>query len=248
MMGVAELSNIGMATAFAAGVISFLSPCVLPLVPGYVSFVSGAALGEGGRAAGGRLSIVPPALCFVVGFSTVFIALGASATAISHLLLQYRTEANLAGGATVMLFGAFMTGLIPMPWLQRDLRFHGGVSSGRPVMSAYVLGLAFGFGWTPCIGPVLGAILTISALSATAAAGVTLLGVYSLGLGLPFLAAAMFTDALLRRRGEIGKAGRLLRVGTGAVMIAMGAAMITGTMTTVSFWLLDTFPWLSTIG
>jgi cytochrome c-type biogenesis protein len=111
-----------------------------------------------------------------------------------------------------------------------------------------VLGLAFGFGWTPCIGPILGAILALSALSTTTSSGVTLLALYSAGLGLPFLGAAMFTDALLRRRGELGKAGRLLRVGTGAVMIAMGAAMVTGTMTTVSFWLLDTFPWLSNIG
>jgi len=246
-MGVAAISNIGMATAFAAGVASFLSPCVLPLVPGYVSFVSGAALGDGGPATRGRLSILALALSFVVGFSTVFIALGASATAISHLLLQYRYEANVAGGAIVMLFGAFMTGLIPMPWLQRDLRFHGAALGGRPT-AAYVLGLAFGFGWTPCIGPILGAILTVSALSATASTGVTLLGVYSLGLGLPFLAAAIFTDALLRRRGELGKTGRLLRVGTGAVMIAMGAAMITGVMSTFSFWLLDAFPILARIG
>jgi cytochrome c-type biogenesis protein len=247
MMGVAAISNIGMATAFAAGVVSFLSPCVLPLVPGYVSFVSGAALGDGGPTERGRLSILALALCFVVGFSTVFIALGASATAISHLLLQYRYGANIVGGVIVMLFGVFMTGLIPMPWLQRDFRFHEALRGGRPV-AAYVLGLAFGFGWTPCIGPILGAILTISALSATASTGVTLLGVYSLGLGLPFLAAAIFTDALLRRRGELGKAGRLLRVGTGAVMIAMGAAMITGIMSTFSFWLLDAFPILARIG
>jgi Cytochrome C biogenesis protein transmembrane region len=128
--GMSGISDIGLLSAFLAGLVSFLSPCVLPLVPGYVSFVSGAALGEGGRGEGGRLSILSLALCFVVGFSTVFIALGASATAISQLLLQYRYEANLAGGAIVMLFGAFMTGLIPMRWLQRDLRFHSVARSG----------------------------------------------------------------------------------------------------------------------
>ena len=236
-----------MASAFAAGVVSFLSPCVLPLVPGYVSFVSGNALGAKGDEAGGRLSTLFLSACFVLGFSTVFILLGATATAMSQMFLQYRYEANIGGGAIVILFGVFMTGLIPMPWLQRDLRFRETLRGGRPV-GAYVLGLAFGCGWTPCIGPILGAILTVSALSATAATGITLLGVYSLGLGLPFLAAAGFTDALLRRRKELGRAGRLLRGGAGAIMIAMGVAMITGFMTTFSFWLLENVPMLSGIG
>jgi cytochrome c-type biogenesis protein len=244
---VATISNIGMATAFAAGVVSFLSPCLLPLVPGYVSYVSGAALGRAGSSPMARLSIVLLSASFVLGFSTVFIAFGATATAMSQALLRYRYEANIAAGAVVALFGVFMTGLIPMPWLQRDLRFHGGANGGGPI-GAYALGLAFGFGWTPCIGPILGAILAVSAISATAAAGVTLLSAYSLGLGLPFLGAAMFTGALVRGRKGLGGAGRLLQVGSGAVMIAMGAAMVTGTMTTASFWLLDTFPWLSNIG
>jgi cytochrome c-type biogenesis protein len=244
---VAAISNIGIATAFAAGVVSFLSPCVLPLVPGYVSFVSGNALGESGRTVGSRLSTLTLSVCFVLGFSSVFIALGATATAMSHLFLQYRYGANIAGGAIVILFGVFMTGWIPMPWLERDLRFREAVRGGRPV-AAYVLGLAFGFGWTPCIGPILGAILTVSALSATASAGIVLLGVYSLGLGLPFLAAAAFTDALLRRRKELGLAGRLLRGGGAAIMIGMGVAMITGAMSTFSFWLLDSFPILARIG
>jgi cytochrome c-type biogenesis protein len=243
----AALSNIGMATAFGAGIVSFLSPCVLPLVPGYVSFVSGSAIGEGGRTAGGRLATLALSACFVFGFSTVFIALGASATALSQWLLQYRYGANLIGGAIVILFGLFMTGLIPMPWLQRELRFNEAVRGGRP-LAAYVLGLAFGFGWTPCIGPILGAILTVSAVSATASTGIVLLGVYSLGLGVPFLGAAAFTDALLRRRQALGRAGRLLRAGAGAIMIAMGVAMITGFMTTFSFWLLENIPMLSGIG
>ncbi len=179
MTRLTAISNIGIATAFAAGVVSFLSPCVLPLVPGYVSYVSGNALGEVGRNASNRLSTLFLGACFVLGFSTVFIALGATATALSRLLLQYRYEANIAGGTVVLLFGVFMTGLIPMPWLQRDLRFHGSLPGGRPI-GAYALGLAFGFGWTPCIGPVLGAILTISALSSTTSAGIALLSIYSL--------------------------------------------------------------------
>ena len=120
MTRLSAISNIGMATAFAAGVVSFLSPCVLPLVPGYVSYVSGSTLGEIDRSAGRRLSTLFLSVCFVLGFSTVFIALGATATAVSRLLLQYRYEANIAGGAIVILFGVFMTGLIPMPLWESD--------------------------------------------------------------------------------------------------------------------------------
>ncbi len=140
-----------------------------------------------------------------------------------------------------------MTGLIPMPWLQRDLRFHGSLRGGHPV-GAYVLGIAFGFGWTPCIGPVLGAILTLSALSATASSGIALLTLYSLGLGLPFLASALFADGLLRRWRTARRAGRFLQVGAGAIMIVMGAAVITGAMSVFSFWLIENIPMLARIG
>jgi len=243
----ASVSNIGALTAFSAGVISFLSPCVLPLVPGYVSYISGATLDKVGRSFGSRLSALLLGTCFVLGFSTIFVALGASATAISRLLLSYRYEATIVGGAIIILFGVFMTGLVRMPWLMRDLRFHGNVRGGRPV-GAYLLGFAFGFGWTPCIGPVLGAILTVSAVSSTAATGIALLAVYSLGLGVPFLVSAAFTGGLLRWRRMMGPAGCLLQLGAGAVMIVMGVAMITGYMSVFSFWLLENVPVLARIG
>jgi cytochrome c-type biogenesis protein len=166
---------------------------------------------------------------------------------ISRLLLQYRYEANLLGGSIVILFGLFMTGLFPMPWLHRDLRFNAGPRGGNPV-GAYVLGLAFGFGWTPCIGPVLGAILTLSALSATALTGITLLTVYSLGLGLPFLISAAFTDGLLRRWRTGRLTGRLLQVGAGANLIVVGLLVVTGAMSIFSFWLLENVPLLAKIG
>lgn len=241
------LNNIGILTAFTAGVVSFLSPCVLPLVPGYISYVSGNTLSELGRSTAARFSALVLGLCFVFGFSTVFVALGATATALSRLLLHYRYEANIVGGVIVIVFGIFMTGLVPMPWLQRDARFHGKIRGGRPA-GAYLLGLAFGFGWTPCIGPVLGAILTISAVSSTASSGILLLSVYSLGLGLPFLLSTAFADGLLRRRKEVGRVGRLLQAGAGGVMVVMGVAMITGTMSVFSFWLLENIPVLATIG
>ena len=241
------LSNVGILTAFLAGIVSFLSPCVLPLVPGYVSYVSGNALHDIERSTVARFSALGLGLCFVLGFSSVFVALGATATALSRALLYYRYEANLVGGAIIIVFGIFMTGLIPMPWLQRDTRFHGRIRSGRPV-GAYLLGLAFGFGWTPCIGPVLGAILTVSAVSSTSSTGVVLLSVYAVGLGLPFLLATVFTDFLLRRRKGVGRLGRLLQAGAGGVMVVMGVAMITGTMSVFSFWLLENLPVLQTIG
>lgn len=243
-----EISNIGIATALAAGAISFLSPCVLPLVPGYISYVAGNTHNGGGEpAASRRLLTLALSLYFVLGFSTVFVLLGASATALGRLLLIHSAQANVVGGAVVIAFGAFMTGLIPIPWLQRDLRLHTHLKGGRPI-GALLLGAAFGFGWTPCIGPVLGAILTVSAVSATAKDGMVLLGVYSLGLGLPFLLSALFTDGLAGRLKRMRRAGRVLEVGAGVVMIAMGAAMATGTISTFSFWLLQQFPIFTQIG
>jgi len=183
----------------------------------------------------------------VLGFSTVFIILGAGATGLGQLLLRYKNEANIVGGVIVMIFGLFMTGLLKLSWMQRDLRFHGNIKGARP-MGAYLIGLAFAFGWTPCIGPVLGAILTLSAVTATVSSGVTLLGVYSLGLGIPFVATAMFTDAFLGWRKSISRIGRQLQIGAGVVMILMGLAMITGQITQIALWLLNAFPVLATMG
>lgn len=244
-----EISNIGILTALAAGAISFLSPCVLPLVPGYISYVAGNTVVAGERtwSFGGRLSTLFLSACFVLGFSTVFVALGASATATSRVLLSYRYETNLFGGAIIIVFGVFMTGLLRLPWLERELRFHGNLRGGRP-FGAFVLGLAFGFGWTPCIGPVLGAILTVSALSSTASSGIALLSIYSVGLGVPFLLSALFTENLAKRLKAMRRTGWLLQVAAGSVMIVMGVAMITGTMSIFAFWLLEQFPILTTIG
>lgn len=186
-----ELSGIGFIAAFLAGAISFLSPCVLPLVPGYVSYVAGRT--AGGIGSGWRLSAAGLSVCFVLGFTTVFVILGASATALGQTMLSYRYELNLIGGAIIVVFGLFMLGMTRIAVMEREFRFHLAIPGGKP-FSAYILGLAFGFGWTPCIGPILGAILTASATSATVAEGVMLLGIYSAGLGVPFLLAAMFTD------------------------------------------------------
>ncbi len=244
-----SVSIFALLTSFGAGIVSFLSPCVLPLVPGYVSYVAGQSFdGRASEAAPPKtLAALRLSVFFVLGFSTVFVILGASATALGQLFLSYRYEANLTAGAVVIVFGLLMMGLVRWPWLQQDFRIHLDLPGGRPV-AAYVLGLAFAFGWTPCIGPVLGAILTTSAVSATVSQGMVLLSVYSLGLGLPFLAAAAFTDGLFGRLRILGRAGRFLQIGAGSVVVGMGLAMITGQLTAFSYWLLETFPAFARIG
>jgi cytochrome c-type biogenesis protein len=244
-----DLSQSGMIATFAAGTISFLSPCVLPLVPGYVSYIAGQSIASPAapRPALHRLQAIALSLCFVLGFSTVFVILGASATALGQLLIAYRYELNVAGGAIVIGFGLFTVGALRPAWLQRELRFNAALPRARP-FAAYLLGMAFAFGWSPCIGPILGAVLTVGAASTTVAKGVTLLATYSLGLGLPFVIAAAFTDGLLAKLKSIGRIGRALRLAAGSVMIVMGAAMITGQLSAFSYWLLETFPVLATIG
>ena len=243
-----DLSSLGALTAFAAGIVSFLSPCVLPLVPGYVSYVAGESLHHRRHlTVSRRLSALAMSGLFVGGFSTVFLAFGASASALGQLLIRYRYEANIVGGAIIIGFGLLMLGMLRwMPALQRDVRFHPHVVSGHPV-SAFVLGVAFGFGWTPCIGPVLGAILTASAVSTTAS-GVGLLGAYALGLGVPFLASALFLDRAARLLREMRRLGQWLQFIGGLLMVTLGVAMITGWLNAFAFWLIEIFPALRAIG
>lgn len=244
-----EASALGIASAFAAGVVSFLSPCVLPLVPGYVSYLAGHHAADPRRHVRVRHRL--PALMlssfFVAGFSSVFVALGASATLLGQLLLQYRHVANIVGGSIIIVFGLFMTGFLQIRSFQHSLHFHLRISGGHPA-TAYLLGLAFGFGWTPCVGPVLGAILTLSAVSNSVAAGIVLLTTYSLGLGVPFLVSAVFTDRLVERYREVKRIGRILYVIAGAVMVITGVAMLTGHLSSAAIWLLQTFPALGRVG
>ncbi|GIX26892.1 cytochrome c biogenesis CcdA family protein [Pelomicrobium sp.] len=245
-----ESSAIGLTAAFVAGIVSFLSPCVLPLVPAYVSYVAGKSLHGSALQmdARTRLNAAVMSLFFVLGFSTVFIALGASATALGRLLLQYRYEANIVGGAIIIVFGLFMLGMMRhVSWFHRDLRFHPRLAGGHPA-AAFVLGLAFGFGWTPCIGPVLGVILTAGAMQESISTGVRLLTAYALGLGVPFLLSALFLRELLGRLKALRHAGRPLQAAAGVVMVLMGIAMMTGQLTAFSYWLLETFPALGRIG
>ncbi|MDN3519084.1 cytochrome c biogenesis protein CcdA [Aquisalimonas lutea] len=239
---------IGYPTVVLAGAISFLSPCVLPLVPGYVSFMAGdsiTATRAGAASVGRRLTT---STAFVVGFSLIFVTMGAGATALGRSLLYYRDEANLIGGGLVVLFGLFMTGLIRPRWLLGDYRAVTWVGGGGTPMAAGVLGVAFGVGWTPCIGPVLGAVLTIAATSGGDIHGTALLSAYSLGLGVPFILAALFTDRFVGMLARLRLAGRWLHLVAGGVMVAIGVLMMTGLMTRFSYWLLEVFPALERIG
>jgi cytochrome c-type biogenesis protein len=244
-----EISTSAIAAAFTAGTISFLSPCVLPLVPAYVSYIAGQSIADltAPRALMARFQAVALSACFVAGFTTIFVILGASATALGEALISYKYELNIVGGTIVIGFGLFTAGLLRPSWLQRDIRIGVTVPGGRPI-ATYILGMAFAFGWTPCIGPMLGTILTVSAASATVAKGVTFLAIYSLGLGVPFLVAAAFTDGAFAKLKSIGRVGRILQLFAGGIMILMGVAMITGYLSTFSFWLLEMFPVLSKFG
>jgi cytochrome c-type biogenesis protein len=243
----AELSLIGLLTAFVAGVISFLSPCVLPLVPGYLSFVAGTSLENLRDGAAPRARSLILAATFVLGFTAVFVALGASATALGSVLLSYKLQLGVIAGVIVILFGLHLLGLTPLRLMNREARFYIEKGGGHAA-SAFLLGLAFAFGWTPCIGPVLGAILTLSASTADVAEGSLLLAVYSLGLGVPFLLAALFTGTLLARLRALGRVGRNLQRAAGGLLVAMGLLMVTGRLEVLAYWLLETFPGLASIG
>ena len=180
-------------------------------------------------------------LSFSSGFSAVFIALGASATALGQLFQSYRAEADIIAGTIVTVLGLHLIGVFRFGWLHREWRYTGALTGGTPV-GAFVLGTAFAFGWTPCIGPILGAILTVSAATVSVGGGVALLSVYSLGLAVPFILAAVFTGYFVSRMPIFRRLGRPLQIMAGSILVLMGIAMMTGTLASFGTWLLSTFP------
>ena len=242
-----EISGVGSIAAFLGGAISFLSPCVLPLAPGYVSYIAGNTAIDTQTSVNLRqrgLSLLM-SLCFVLGFSTVFVALGAGASLLGGALLRWKYELGIAGGLLIVLFGLVMMGVVRLPWLMRDTRLNIASKGGTPV-GAYSLGLAFAFGWTPCIGPVLGSILAVSA--ASGADGIALLSIYSAGLGVPFLLIAAFTSEISGKVRKLGSAGKWFYRISGGIMVLMGLGVMTGQISRLAFWLLETFPALGYIG
>ena len=213
---------VGGGAAFAAGIASFLSPCVLPLVPGYLSLISGLSLEELSQGQGKtKPHVLGSALCFVLGFSLVFTALGASASTAGRLLSAHMGLVQKAAGSLIVLFGLHLSGLVPLRWLYYEKRLSiSGFAAGRA--GAFLVGLAFACGWTPCIGPVLGAILALAATQETLRQGVVLLLLYSLGLGLPFLAAAWGLGAFTRILSRYKRYIRWSEAVCGVLLIAVG--------------------------
>lgn len=245
--------DIGYMTAIGAGALSFLSPCVLPLVPPYLCYMAGVTVEDfrGGTASAEarsrRRALLAASLAFVLGFSTVFVALGAGASTIGVLLRTWQQELAVIAGILIILMGLNFLGILRIPILSREARFQAG---GRPasMVAAYVMGLAFAFGWTPCIGPVLGPILTLAGGRETVGEGALLLAAYSAGLGIPFLVAALFSGAFMRFLGRFRvHLGRVEKV-IGGLLVVAGVLFLTGGIQSASFWLLETFPALGSLG
>jgi cytochrome c-type biogenesis protein len=241
--------DITIIAALVGGLLSFLSPCVLPLVPSYLVYLAGASLGQvtdrGPERAVNGLTVLAASL-FVAGFSTVFVALGTGASAIGGLVRSHLDELAIVAGIVVVLMGLHFLGLIKIDTLMRQAR----VDIRKPtcLFGAYLMGLAFGFSWTPCIGPILAVILAVAASEATVTKGAGLLAVYSLGLGLPFIAAAFlagpFAKFLSRFRNQLGHVEKVV----GGLLVLTGIAFLTGSMPYASYWLLQVYPILGHVG
>ena len=221
--------------ALVAGLVSFLSPCVLPLVPGYISMLSGATIEELKVGASPALMsrILRNSLSFVAGFSIVFVVLGASATAVGKFLLAERATFNLVAGIIVIVFGLHLTGLVKIPLLYREARLTRG-EPRRGLAGAFLLGFAFAFGWTPCIGPILAAILALAAQRHTVLQGMFLLAVYSAGLALPFLLTSVGFGQFLKLYGGFRKHLQTVEISSGVLLIALGLLMATNKFTVIS--------------
>lgn len=243
--------DVSLQAALLAGIISFLSPCVLPLVPPYLCFITGASLDElsererATAAMQGRA--VAAALLFIAGFSLVFVALGATASVLASMLRAHLDILSKIAGVFIIIMGLNFLGLFRISMLSREARYHHA-SQPATLAGAFGIGIAFAFGWTPCIGPVLATILSIAASQQDVAKGAGLLAVYSLGLGIPFLLSALslgtFMKFLARFRVHLNRVEQIM----GALLVLTGVAFLTGSMQSFSFWLLETFPWLARLG
>jgi cytochrome c-type biogenesis protein len=228
-----QTQTVGLAVAFTAGLLSFLSPCVLPLIPSYVTFITGMSLDELTTRERDRRAVLVHGVLFVIGFTLVFVTLGASATFLGALFAYASRWVERVGGALLILFGLYLFGLVRLPGAAREWRVH---LSDKPLgyFGTVLVGVTFGAGWTPCIGPVLGGILTLAATRESVADGVGLLFVYSAGLAIPFLAAALLLDRFLGGVRKIGPWFPWISRLSGALLVAVGILMITGSFSILS--------------
>ena len=228
-----------------AGLISFLSPCVLPIVPPYLAYMSGISLDNSSQKSNVKVILV--ATSFVLGLSTVFLILGLAASSFGILLLGYKDFLTTLAGLLIMGFGLHFLGIVHIPLLNREVRFDTGKMGGS-FFGAYLLGLAFAFGWTPCIGPQLGAILSLAASEASLHKGLILLGFYALGLGVPFIVVAAFLSKMGNTLNFFKRNFEIIERIMGLLLWTVGLLMLSGGFTDLSFWLLETFPFLGTLG
>ncbi|KAB7616049.1 cytochrome c biogenesis protein CcdA [Amylibacter sp. SFDW26] len=233
--------------ALLAGIISFLSPCVLPIVPPYLAYMGGISMSEMTDEKVSNKPAVIAAIFFALGLSTVFIFLGFAASAFGQLFLQNQTLLAQISGGVIVVFGLHFLGLITLPFLQREARFDAGDRGGSS-FGAYILGLAFAFGWTPCIGPILGAILALSAQEASITRGTMLLATYAIGLGVPFIIASVFINRAIGLMNRFKRHMGLIEKIMGGMLVTVGIMMMTGAFTRLALWLLETFPALAAVG
>ncbi|RUM95702.1 cytochrome c biogenesis protein CcdA [Pseudaminobacter arsenicus] len=242
--------DVSFGGAFLAGLISFISPCVLPIVPPYLAWLAGLSFEELKSEtidSGTRRRIILAALAFVFGFATVFVALGATASVIGKTIAQYFDILSVIAGVIIIVMGLHFVGAFRIALLYREARIQVDRKPAG-MIGAYVMGLAFAFGWTPCVGPVLAAILFVAGSEGTALRGASLLAAYSFGIGIPFILAAVFASRFLAWAARFKRHMHKVEMAMGVLLILTGILFITGQMSTISYWLLETFPIFATIG
>ncbi|AKS46310.1 cytochrome c-type biogenesis protein [Octadecabacter temperatus] len=233
--------------AFSAGILSFLSPCVLPIVPPYLAYMGGVSVSEMEDNKDARNRAVVSALFFVLGLSTVFLILGAGASALGRTFLGVKTYFEIGAGIVVIIFGFHFLGLYRLKFLDREMRVDAG-DQGGSAFGAYFLGLAFAFGWTPCLGPILSAILGLATGQADVGKGMVLLGTYALGLGVPFLLVAAFFPQMKRPMAWMKRNMGVIEKTSGVLLIIVGLAMATGFLAVFAYWMLEAMPFLAVFG
>jgi cytochrome c-type biogenesis protein len=245
------MPDVSLFAALGAGFLSFISPCVLPLVPGYISYISGVSFDEmkQGAAAGSgrtRRQMLVTSLAFVLGFSLVFIAFGASASAIGKALVSYQSILTKIAGVIIVVFGLHLAGIFRIRWLDQDTRLQTKRRPAGPI-GALVVGLAFAFGWAPCVGPILGAILGIAASKETVGEGVALLAVYSAGLGIPFLLTSLAVDKFFVASARIRKHYKTIELVAGLLLVVLGILIFFDQFTVLSRYIDRWLPWLTSL-
>lgn len=242
--------DVSIGGALLAGLLSFVSPCVLPIVPPYLAWLAGVSFDElkaPDQGAAQRRRVILAAVAFVLGFTTVFVGLGATASVIGRTIAQYFDTLSVIAGIVIILMGLHFLGVFRIALLYREARVQVDRKPAG-LAGAYIMGLAFAFGWTPCVGPVLAAILFIAGSEGSAVRGGLLLAVYSLGIGIPFILSAVFASRFLGWAARFKKHMRKVEIAMGGLLVVTGVLFITGQMSVISYWLLETFPIFQTIG